>query len=307
MKILIIGGTNFIGPALTEQLMLSGHEVILFHRNLAHNVRHKQIQGNCNNMRDLRHALEIVEPDLIIHTIALFQNQINVLEQALQGQKIGVVVLSSLDVYKAYEVFFRLSNAAVVSVPFDEQAELREVLYPYRGKLDADFAHDYEKILVERAALQSPVLEVTILRIGMVYGKNDPNHRFSEPIKKMYQNIKQIELSEDTAIFRSSKCYVKDVAYGIKLAVESNIRNEIYNLADQKTLTELEWYQEIAKRLDWHGNIILTQNNSVSDSMNLKQHLIIDTTKIRKQLAYKEIFSTWEGLDETIRWELGNI
>jgi nucleoside-diphosphate-sugar epimerase len=197
----------------------------------------------------------------------------------------------------------------MVSVPFDEQATLRDVLYPYRGKLDADFAYNYEKILVEHAALQSPVLDVTILRLGMVYGQNDSNHRFSEPIKKMYQNVKQIELSEDTANFRSSKCFVKDVAYGIKLAVESDICNEIYNLAAQEILTELEWHQEIAKRLDWHGDIVVAKNNSVPNdlNLNLKQHLIADTTKIRKQLGYKEIFSIHEGLDETIRWELENI
>jgi nucleoside-diphosphate-sugar epimerase len=307
MKIFIIGGTNFIGPALTEQLTPSGHEVILFHRNLAPNIRHQQIQGDCNNIDDLRKALETVKPDTIIHTIALFQNQINVLEQALQGKKIGVVILSSVDVYKAYEVLWGLSNAPIMSVPFNEQAELRDVLYPYRGKLDTDFAYNYEKILVERAALQSPVLNVTILRLGMVYGRNDPNHRFAEPIKKMYQNIKQIELSENTAYFRFSKCYVKDVAYGIKLAVENNIGNEIYNLAAQEILTELEWYQEIANLMDWHSDIIVAKDNSVPNNMNLKQHLIADTTKIREQLGYKEIFSTREGLDETIHWELENI
>ncbi|MDR1270018.1 MAG: NAD-dependent epimerase/dehydratase family protein [Planctomycetaceae bacterium] len=305
MKILLIGGTNFIGPAVAEQLTLSEHEVVLFHRNIVPNIQHRQIQGDCNNIDDIGKALEATKPDVIIHTIALCRNQINVLEQALQGKKRRVVILSSIDVYKAYEVFFGLSDASVVPVPFDERAELRDVLYPYRGKLDTDFAYDYEKILVEHAALQSPVVDVIILRLGMVYGRNDPNYRFSEPIQKMYQNVKQIELSKNTADFRASKCYVKDIAHGIKLAAESNIRNEIYNLAALETLTELEWYQEIAKLMDWHGNIVVTQENSTPDNnTNSKQHLIADTTKIRKQLNYKEIFSIREGLNDTIQWEL---
>ncbi|MDZ8067143.1 MAG: hypothetical protein RMY64_16230 [Nostoc sp. DedQUE08] len=32
MKILIIGGTNFIGPPLVRQLITMGHEVSVFHR-----------------------------------------------------------------------------------------------------------------------------------------------------------------------------------------------------------------------------------------------------------------------------------
>lgn len=32
MKILIIGGTNFIGPFLVRHLLTMGHDVILFHR-----------------------------------------------------------------------------------------------------------------------------------------------------------------------------------------------------------------------------------------------------------------------------------
>ncbi|MDR3199506.1 MAG: NAD-dependent epimerase/dehydratase family protein [Planctomycetaceae bacterium] len=304
LKIFIIGGTKFIGTAITEQLTQSKHEVVLFHRNIDANIRHEQIQGDCNNVNDLEKALEIVKPDVIIHNIALFQNQINVLEQALQGKKKRVILLSSIDVYKAYEIFFGLSGEPVVSVPFNEASPLREILYPYRGKLETDFAHDYEKILVEHAALQSPVMDVVILRLGMVYGKNDPNRRFAEPVKKMRQNAEQIELPETMAEFRACKCYVKDIAYGIKLAAESNICREIYNLAGLETLTELEWYKEIADVMNWRGDIVITQTNFISGNINPKQHLTADTTKIRKQLGYKEIFSRREGLEETIYWEL---
>ncbi|WP_228059703.1 NAD-dependent epimerase/dehydratase family protein [Plectonema radiosum] len=32
MKILIIGGTNFIGPFLVRHLLTMGHDITLFHR-----------------------------------------------------------------------------------------------------------------------------------------------------------------------------------------------------------------------------------------------------------------------------------
>lgn len=303
MKILLIGGTNFIGPVLTEQLTQTGHDVSLFHRNLNTTAQHHQIQGNCDNVNDLSRAIEAVEPDVIIHMIALFQSRIQILEQAIQGKKTRSIILSSLDVYKAYEVFCRLSNDSVVSVPLTEQAPLRDVLYPYRGRLDTDFAHDYEKILAEKAAIESSVIDAIVLRLGMVYGRNDPNHRFLEPIQKMFHDEKQIELFKDMANCRMSKGYVGDIAYGIKLAAETGLPGEIYNLASHEALTELEWYQQIAKLMEWEGDIVVSQSSPSLDGLNLNQDLVLDTSKIRKQLGYKERFSTQEGLLDTIQWE----
>lgn len=303
MEILLIGGTNFIGPVLTEQLIQTGHDVSLFHRNLTPGVPHKQIQGDCNNVNDLNRAIEAVEPDVIIHMIALFESHIQILEQALQGKKTRSIILSSLDVYKAYEVFCRLSNAPVVPVPLTEQSPLRDVLYPYRDRFDADFAHDYEKILVEKAAIESPVIDAIVLRLGMVYGRNDPNHRFLEPIQKMSQGDRQIKLAKDLANCRMSKCCVGNVAQGIRLAAEKGLPGEIYNLAAQEVLTELEWYQQIAKLMKLEVDIVISQVSPSSGGFNLSQDLIVDTSKIRKQLGYRELFSIQEGLLDTIQWE----
>jgi nucleoside-diphosphate-sugar epimerase len=307
MKVLIIGGARFIGPAASQRLAQSGHEIVLFHRRFSPDLPYPQIQGDCNDPDELYRALAIVNPEAILHTIALSRNQIGVLEQALQGRKTRAVILSSLDVYKAYEVFIGLSEASVVPVPFDEQAPLRDVLYPYRGRLDADFAHDYEKILVEKAALRSAVLDTVILRLGMVYGRNDPNHRFLEPVRKMRRNAERIELPKRAAGFRASKCYVGDIADGIRLALESGAKNEIYNLAAQRTPTEMEWHRRIAKLMNWHGDIVIGGTPAAPDEMNPAQHLVMDTGKIRKQLGYGEIFPMDEGLGDAIHWELENI
>lgn len=186
MNVFIIGGTNFIGPAVARELSEAGHAVTLFHRS-AKNVSmgYTHIQGNCRNVGDLQSALRSARPDVIIHMVAYFQSHIAVLEKALNGHAVKTIIISSADVYKGYEVLTKLSEANLIPVPFTEKSPLRDVLYPYRGKLDTDFAHDYEKILMERAALRSPVLDAVILWLGMIYGENDPNRRFADPIQKM--------------------------------------------------------------------------------------------------------------------------
>jgi nucleoside-diphosphate-sugar epimerase len=241
MKILVIGGTRFIGPAAAKHLEEAGHNIALFHRTYRPEIPYRQIQGDCEIVDELRNGIQAMQPDVIIHAAAMFERQIKALEQALSGKKTRVILLSSADVYKAFEVVNRLSDTPVQPVPIHERSPLRETLYPYRGRrLDMDIAHDYEKITVERAALESPIIDSVILRLGMVYGENDYNHRFLEPIRKMRRGDKAIELPRIMADFRACKCYVEDVAHGIRLAAEIGASGEVYNLAAQEVLSEIE-------------------------------------------------------------------
>jgi nucleoside-diphosphate-sugar epimerase len=106
------------------------------------------------------------------------------------------------------------------------------------------------------------------------------------------------------ADFRACKCYVENIAHGVKLAVESGHSGEIYNLAAEETLSEMEWYQQIAELMNWKGEISVTEKPVLSDNFNPEQHFVIDISKIQKQLNYKEIFSIQDSLLKTVQWEL---
>ncbi|MDR1181427.1 MAG: NAD-dependent epimerase/dehydratase family protein [Bacteroidales bacterium] len=303
MKILIIGGTNFIGPVVVEKLLNARHTVTLFHRssvNISDNCTH--IKGDCGNTEDLRIAIRSTKPDVIVHMIAYFQSHISALEKALDNCPMKTVILSSADVYKGYEILVGLSEAEPVPVPFTEESPLRNILYPYRGRLNVDYAHNYDKIPVEQATLQSPLLNTVIIRLGMVYGKNDPNRRFADPVHKMASGVKSIEIHKDMSCFRACKCYVENVAHGITLAIERGQVGEIYNLTDEWVFTEREWLELLAKKLNWTGNIVVLDEKY--HDMNTRQHFVLDTAKIRKSLGYNEIVSVDRALSKTIEWEL---
>ncbi len=307
MNVLIIGGTKFIGPATAKYFHKAGHHVTLFHRKKSSIPdEYMQIQGDCNVSADIKRAIELAKPDVIVHMIALYQSHIEALEQALEKRQMRAVIISSADVYRGYGVLTGLESGPIEPIPFTEQSALREVLFPYRGKLETDFAYDYEKILVEKAALQSTVLDSVILRLGMVYGENDSNRRFSDVIRQMGSGADAIEISSGMAEFRSSKCYVEDVAHGIVLAAEKSPAGEIYNLSHHDTFTELEWSRQIAKLMNWHGEIHINPDSittGFSSGLNLEQPLVLDTAKIRTKLGYDEVISFEEGLMRTIHWE----
>ncbi len=72
-----------------------------------------------------------------------------------------------------------------------EDAPLRDRRYPYRGEVpratdDPErWLDDYDKILVEQAVMGELSLPGTVLRLPMVYGPGDLQHRLFPYVKRM--------------------------------------------------------------------------------------------------------------------------
>ena len=107
--------------------------------------------------------------------------------QVFDGVARRVVVLSSMDVYRAYDRFRGVEPGEPELRPLTEDAPLRERLFPYRSqaKDENDLLFHYEKILVERAVLGQADLAGTVLRLPCVYGPGDDQHRTFEYLKRM--------------------------------------------------------------------------------------------------------------------------
>lgn len=304
MNILVIGGTNFIGLHTANEFIANGHNVTVFHRNpytgsaLSEQVKH--VPGNRHNLSELSEAISTVSPDLIIDAYAMNENEVKILEAALP-KRTRVVIFSSADVYEAYTILSS-PGAEPQQTPLSENAVLREKLFPYRGVLETAFAYDYDKILVERAAMNSDKMDAIIIRLGMIYGENDSQHRFLSCMEQMKQE-KTIVMSKDMANWKTSKGYVKNIAYGVYLAAMKGQAGDIYNLAEQNPVSEYEWYKRVAAMQRWDGMIELQENDE--SGANWKQDLTMDTGKIRAVLGYTEKYSVEQALKNTLDWEEG--
>jgi nucleoside-diphosphate-sugar epimerase len=72
MKILVIGGTGFIGPYVIRDLLARGHEIAVFHRGetpgtLPDSVR--RIRGNRNDIAAQRAEFERFSPAVVVDFI----------------------------------------------------------------------------------------------------------------------------------------------------------------------------------------------------------------------------------------------
>ncbi|MFD1413413.1 NAD-dependent epimerase/dehydratase family protein [Oceanobacillus jeddahense] len=313
MRILIIGGTKFIGPHVVRLLLEEGHELTLFHRgktslNLSKSIQH--IYGDRNELDQHSSILQKIKADVVLDMIPYSKKDAETVIKVFSGFAGRVVAISSADVYKAYEVLHRIKDGPVQEIPLKETDELRSTLYPYRGKIEEDFARDYEKILVEKTILNDINLPGTVLRLPMVYGPNDPQRRMFEYIQKMKDERPFILLDEQLAHWKTSMGYVENVASAIALTVlKKDTVSHTLNIGEMEPLSMLERVKKIGKVMNWKGQVISIPNGNLQNKIpfNTHQDFILDTTKIRERFNYKEVISQDEGIKRTVQWELDNL
>jgi nucleoside-diphosphate-sugar epimerase len=314
MRILIIGGTRFIGPCVVRCLTDAGHDVTLFHRGETEADKTSEVHQIYGDRRDLPSfaaEFKVAAPDVVLDMILYTEEEARVLMRVFKGAARRIVAISSADVYRAYGRLLRLEQGEADPVPLNEDAPLRERLYPYREHAEGpdDFKYHYDKILVERVVMSDAFLPGTVLRLPAVYGPSDPQHRLFDYLKRMDDNRPAILLEDAQSRWRWTRGYVENVADAIALAVTNErAANRIYNVGEMNAFTEADWVRSIGQAAGWNGEVVTLSKDSQTAQLDndYEHHLITDTSRIRAELGYKERISRQETLRQTINWERAN-
>ena len=153
-------------------------------------------------------------------------------------------------------------------------------------------------------------LPATIVRLPMVYGAGDYQHRLYPYIERMYDRRPAIVLEEKIAHWKGCYGYVENVAHAIALAVDDKkAEGHIYNVSESPiTVTDL--VEAIALVIGWEGKVVIVPKNQMPKTWNfranLDQHWLTDSTSIRTELGYTEIVNRHEALRQTIAWSRKN-
>jgi nucleoside-diphosphate-sugar epimerase len=307
MRILVIGGTRFIGPPLVRRLVSEGHEVAVFHRGQTHaelpGVRH--FLGDRNQLA--RHAAELrgFGPQVVVDMVAFFESHAAGLVEVFRGVAERTIVLSSGDVYGAYGVFHGTEPGPIEFTPLNEDARLRGVLFPYRAtaKGPDDLAYCYDKIPVERVVLGEPALPCTVLRLPMVYGPGDYQHRLYPYLKRMDDGRPVIVLDEGIARWRCTRGYVENIAASIALVATDPRAGPVYNLGEAVAFAEAEWVRQVGEVAGWRGEVVVVPRGLLPVPGDTGQDLVMDTSRIRDELGFREEIAAAEALRGTVEWE----
>jgi len=320
VKILLIGGTGFLGSRLVQRLA-SDHQIALLHQGkttVAFPPGIREIHGNRRELEKAKSEIHSFAPEIVLDIILSSRAQAVDLLKVCKGIAKRVVAISSCDVYQAYDVFLG-GSSGIEPTPLTETSNLRKNLFLLKNSLKSMdpsvmplwIDQDYEKIEVEQTIMHDANIQGTVLRLPMIYGPGDVQKRFSNIIE-WQKDDRDVILDAQTANWMGPWGYVDNVIEAIYLGVtQEKAAGKIYHVADSSALSYSEIVQKIGAALGWKGKIQISQKEYLPTNLksifnvstiNAKQNLAIDITKISKELGYQRVVQESQAFYQTYHW-----
>jgi len=308
MRILVLGGTRFVGRHVVALLSSSGHDVTVFHRGETEadppeGVHH--VHGDFADFRRHLGALSATSPEVVLDMVPYLDKDGH---GVMHFREVAhrAVVISSCDVYRAYGRLHRTEPGPPDPVPLTEDSPLRSV----RADEVDDEGIDYDNFELEQAVRRIPELPVTILRLPATYGPGDYLHRLFPYLRRIDDERPAILLEARQAAWHWPRGYVENVAAAIALAVQDErASGRIYNVVEECP-TQEEWVRQIGAAAGGKGEIVVVPAELLPETLrprvDLTQDFVLDSSRIRSELGFAEIVSRSEGLRRTIDWERVN-
>jgi nucleoside-diphosphate-sugar epimerase len=306
MRVMVLGGTRFIGAAVVEELVAHGHEPLVVHRGEHEPPDLAEVDHLHADRQDLPHLRGPVDdfgPEAVVDVCAYSAADAETALAAI-GDDVRLLVVSSMDVYRAYGAV--LAGTETDPLPVDETSPVRPERYPYRGRtLTATDADTYEKLDVEEAYLARAA---TVCRLPMVYGEHDHQHREEPLLRRVRAGRDRIPAGSGTWLW--TRGYVRDIAAGIRLALESDATvAEVLNLGEARTWSMGLWARHVLEAAGSEAELVRVPDVLLPDDLKVlgtfSQHLLVDSSKARDLLGWTET-DPHEALRRSVAWHLAN-
>ncbi|OLC23118.1 MAG: hypothetical protein AUG06_02995 [Actinobacteria bacterium 13_1_20CM_2_65_11] len=301
MRIVVLGGTRFIGRAIVEELAGEGHDVLVVHRGrLEPDDMPPVAHLHCDRTELAAHHAELAafEPDAAVDCRALTREDARAALEALPGG-LRLVVISSLDVYRA---FGALNDGRETDpVPLDEDSAVRAERYPYRGKTPG--MEHYDKLDVEE---EYRPRGGTALRLPMVYGERDYQRREEFLLRRVRAGRPRIPFG--SGMWLACRVYVCDMAHGARLALESpSTVGMALNLCDDRTYSMALWSRMILEAAGSNAELVRVADEVLPEDLKptgtMTQHICASAQRARTLLSWTTT-DPGQTLRATVRWHL---
>ena len=314
-KILVTGGTGFLGSGLARKLVMLGHDVKVFDNNNRGSLEKikdfkdevEVINGDVRNFDDVKKAVD--NCDVIFHLAFVngtkyfyekpelvldvgVKGALNLLECSLKSKINTFIMASSSEVY---------NNPTTIPTTEEERAIITDVKNPR-------FSYAGGKLISELLTLnymRKSAIRDLIFRPHNVFGPDmGHEHVIPELLKKIYISSNGLKDKECIVQIQGSGnetrafCYIDDAVDQLVCLLNNGKKGELYNIGVQKEINIRQLILEISKILNM--NIIIKNTKILQGSTPRR---CPDISKI-KSLGYKEINNFDKGLEKTINWYL---
>jgi nucleoside-diphosphate-sugar epimerase len=306
MKVLVIGGTLFIGKLLVEELVKGGHDVSVLHRKPKHDFgrRVENIMADRNDADSLREALSTRRFEVVYDNVYDW-------ERGTTAAQVEATVRATGDRLSRY-IFLSSVAAYGDGLNHKESDPLAPDYHP-----DPYVRH---KATTERMLFRMHVqkgLPVVTFRPPFVYGPNNPFYREQFFWDRLRAGRPIIIPGDGHRLMQF--VYVHDLVHAMVRAMEEpRAVGEAFNIGDPKPLTQFEFVEKLAKVSNTEATLariprdVIAQagGNAMDEPYYFGEYLDVppiteNIGKVTRMLKMKLTpFET--GLKETYRWYTRN-
>ncbi|MDP4505082.1 NAD-dependent epimerase/dehydratase family protein [Nonomuraea turcica] len=304
MRVLLLGGTWFLGRHVAERLVQRDDAILLAHRGSPRSSPAVPGEHLYGERRDLaRHAARIKEfaPDAVVDTCAFTAADVDAVLPVLP--EVPTVVLSSQDVYEAYTGL--RCGRELSPLPLTEDSPLRRDRYPYRGAGHPDVPDDYDKLDVEERWLPRGAV---VLRLPLIYGPYDWQRREEPILRRVRAGRARIPIGAANLLW--TRCHVDDVATGVLAALDNRaVAGQAINLGETSTATIGTWFRQILSAAGSSAELVQVPDRALPHDLALSgaqaQHLLVSVTRAQSLLGWTA-GDPAERVADSVRWHLAH-
>jgi len=297
MKILVLGGSGFIGSHLCERLADENHEVTVFHPHGATQKNLRQIkkkfqiiEGDFNNSSEIARALPGIE--IVVHLVSatLPGNSLHNPTYDVQTNLVSSIQLFDQCVKATVKkVIFISSGGTVYGIP-------RELPIRESHPLNPISPYGISKLAIENYLAMYHHhfgLDYTILRLSNPFGPRQEPNRGQGVIATWLSRIIRndpVEIWGDGQVVRDY-LFIDDAVQAIELAISTPSESKVFNVGSGKGYSLLTLLQLIENQIGRPVHAVFGQRQPVDVPRN-----VLEIGLIKRELGWAPQIKLEDGI-----------
>jgi nucleoside-diphosphate-sugar epimerase len=299
VKALLIGGGGPTGPFIVEELRRRGYRLAVLNRGVHpadHSADVEQIIADPHFAEPLQEAIGGRTFDVVVASYG----RLRVIAEVLAGRTGRLVAAGGFALYRGWH---DVDANFPAGLPVSTREDAPIVTDPEENRFASLIARS-ESVLFEHHP------EATVLRYPYIYGPRQIAPREWSIVRRVLDGRRTMILV-DGGRGLMTHGYAANIAHAMALAVDKPeiAGGKAYNCGDEIQLTQRQLVEVAAAELGVELECVSIPNGPsvhMVATLRTAQHQLMDISRLRTELGYRDVVPTIEAVRRTIRWYVDN-